>query len=187
MITYSELYEVLRKEKYSEQLQSLPKDFFSNVAEYLDEKKKMTQKESDIFSEAVMKIKKQYETAIAVIKELIMKREKKIINLAMVATKIGISKRDIENMLENERELFESVTKKIEETEKKFNAMMESGENKKDLKNRLIRFIQDTSEITDLEGKRLGPFREGDVANLPQEISEVLIKAGQAVKIETED
>jgi DNA replication initiation complex subunit (GINS family) len=186
MITYSELYEVLRKEKYSEQLQHLPSEFFSNVAEYLEDKKKMTQKESDSFSDAVVKIKKQYENAIAIIKELIMKREKKIVNLALVAAKTGVSKRDIENMLENEKELFETITKKIEETEKQFNDMIEHGENKKDLKNQLIRFTQDTSEITDLEGNRLGPFKESDVANLPSEISEVLIKAGQAVLIESE-
>ena len=186
MITYSEIYEVLRREKYSDQLQQLPKNFFSDVAEYLVDKKKLTEKESDTFSDAVIKMKKQYENAISIIKETIMRRERKIVNLALLAAKIGINKKDIEKMMEHEKELFEEITRKIEETERKFNSLMEQSE-KKDLKNQLLRFSQDTSEIVDLEGNKLGPFKKGDVVNLPREISEVLIKAEQAVAIESED
>jgi len=124
---------------------------------------------------------------LSIIKELIQKRERKIINLALLAAKTGISKRDIENMLDNEKELFEEITKKIEDTERKFNRMIEQGDDKKDLKNQLIRFSQDTSEIVDLEGKKLGPFKKGDMVNLSREISEVLIKAEQAIIVESED
>jgi len=186
MITYSEIYEVLRREKYSDQIQQLPKNFFSDVAEYLEDKKKLTENESDTFSEAVIKMKKQYENAISIIKELIMRREKKIVNFSLLAAKTGVNKKDIEKMLDHERELFEFVTAKIEENKKKFNDLMEKSE-KKDLKNQLIRFSQDTSEIVDLEGNKLGPFKKGEVVNLPKEISEVLIKAEQAIAVDIED
>ena len=35
MITFSDIYESMRKEKYSEQLQLLPKKFLVEVADYL--------------------------------------------------------------------------------------------------------------------------------------------------------
>ena len=39
MISYNDLYEVLRKEKYSEALQVLPKGFVEDVSEYLSERR----------------------------------------------------------------------------------------------------------------------------------------------------
>ena len=61
MITYAELYEFLRKEKYAEQLQPLPKNFFNEVAEYFRDKKKITEKNDDFFNEVISKTKKQLE------------------------------------------------------------------------------------------------------------------------------
>ena len=44
MITYSELYEALRKERYNEQLQVLSKNFINDVAEYFRDKKNFSEK-----------------------------------------------------------------------------------------------------------------------------------------------
>ena len=49
MITYSDLYEAARKERYAEQLQPLSKNFIQEIAEYLREKKQLSLKEDDIF------------------------------------------------------------------------------------------------------------------------------------------
>ena len=51
MITYNDLYELLRKEKYSEQLQLLPKNFIKDVAAYFSEKKNYADKGEDLFSD----------------------------------------------------------------------------------------------------------------------------------------
>ena len=39
MVTYPEIFEILRKEKYADKLQSLNKGFLNNVALYLKDKK----------------------------------------------------------------------------------------------------------------------------------------------------
>ena len=44
MITYNDLYEAARKERYSEQLQQLSKNFILEIAEYLKEKKELVSK-----------------------------------------------------------------------------------------------------------------------------------------------
>ena len=51
VITYNDIYEAARKERYSEQLQALPKNFVDEIAEYLKDKKEVASKEDDIFSD----------------------------------------------------------------------------------------------------------------------------------------
>jgi len=41
MITYNDIYEAARKERYSTQLQPIPKNFVEEVSSYLKEKKEI--------------------------------------------------------------------------------------------------------------------------------------------------
>ena len=58
MITYKDIYEALRKEKNSETLQPLGKEFVKDVADYLKDKKEISEKKDDMFSDAITKTKK---------------------------------------------------------------------------------------------------------------------------------
>ncbi len=185
MITYQEIYDLLRKEKYSEQLQQLPKNFLNEVSDYISEKKAVVSKEDDMFSDSIVKTKKQLENGIAVVKELILIRKKKILDLAFVAAETGISKRDFENMMGYEKELFDVITQKLEETAKIAGNII-NGHQEKKLQNLLVRFNKDVESFLDSEGNVLGPFKSGDVANLPLEIANILIENGKATAIESE-
>src|SRR3989339_1091909 len=114
MITYNELYDALRKERYSEQLQALPKTFIKEVAAYLKDKKEIANKKDDDFSDTIIKTKKQLENSVAIFRELILRRKKKILDLAFVAAETGISKRDFENMLLVEKEAFDGILRSLE-------------------------------------------------------------------------
>lgn len=185
MITYQEIYDLLRKEKYNESLQELPKNFLSEVASYIEEKKKLLEKDSELFSETLAITRKQLENAITMIKELFAIREKKVLNLAFVAAHTGVSKRDTENLLEHEKELFETVVKKIEENQKLIKKEIEKNSKKEqNQKNLFIRFEQDVPAFFIEDGKEMGPFFAGEMANLPKEIAEILIKDGKAVLVE---
>jgi len=176
MITYNELYEALRKERYSEQLQPIPKRFVMEVAAYLKDKKEITNKENDDFSETILKTKKQFENSVSIFKELMLRRKKKILELAFVAAETGISKRDFENMLSVEKEAFDGIMRSLEKSDKKISELLKGAEdNEKSASNKMIVFIQDTDEFLDLEGNSIGPFKKGDVANIPQEIVNILI------------
>jgi len=184
MITYNELYDALRKERYSEQLQPIPKNFIKEVADYLKNKKEISEKDSDEFSDSVIKTKKQFENSIAIFRELILRRKKKILDLAFVAAETGISKRDFENMLAVEKESFEDIMKSLERGDKKIAKMLKGAEEDEKGKNKMIVFVGDTEEFLDLEGNKLGPFKKGDVANLSEEISNILIVDKKAEAIE---
>ena len=173
MITYNELYDALRKERYSEQLQPIPKNFIKEVADYLKDKREIANKKDDDFTDTILKTKKQFENSIAIFKELILRRKKKILELAFVAAQTGISKRDFENMLAVEKDIFDGIMKFIEKGDKKINEILK-GSNETP-KNKLIVFIDDTDKFLDLDGNELGPFRKGDIVNISEEIANILI------------
>jgi len=177
MITYNDIYEASRKEKYSEQLQQLPKDFIKEMSEYLKEKKELTEKSGDMFSTAITKSKKQLENAISIFKEIMLRRKKKLLQLAFIARETGISKRDFENMLDFEKEMFDKIIKSMEETDNSIDNLMNRKEEKS--KNVLVSFKENVEEFLGLGGESLGPFEKGELANLPQEIVKILLDAGK--------
>lgn len=183
MISYNDIYTIVRQEKYSEILQKLPKNFLDEVREYIKEKRKILEKKPEEFDEALNKLKKQFENVLILINELFSIRQKKIVNLALLAKISGVTKSDIENMLPEERELFEEILKKIKEVDAKIkNKLSKEKEIKKE--NILIRFIEDVPEFLDTEGNKLGPFKKGDIANLPKEIAQILFEDKKVIKIE---
>jgi len=180
MITYNA---ILRQEKYNETLQKLPKNFLEDLKEYIEEKNKSFARSEGAFDEALKKLKKQFENAQSLIEEIFAIRQKKILNLALLAKISGVTRSDLDNMLLEEKELFQTVLNKVKDIEERLKAKIIEG--KKDLKNNcLIRFKSDTEEFLDGEGNKLGPFKKGDIANLPKEIAEILIEDKKAVKIE---
>lgn len=183
MITYNELYDALRKERYSEQLQPIPKNFIKEVADYLKDKKEISEKESDDFSDTVTKTKKQLENSIAIFKELIRKRKKKILELAFVAAETGISKRDFENMFAIEKDSFDGILKSLEKIDKEISKTLKGAEGELP-KNKMVIFVKDTEEFLDLDGNKLGPFKKGDVANLYEEIANILVVDKKAEAVE---
>jgi len=183
MITYNDIYEAARKERYSEQLQSLGKNFVEEVAEYLKDKKQMASKEDDVFSDAIAKTKKQLENAVTLFNELMLRRRKKILSLVLIAAETGISKQDFENMLAFERSLFEEMMKSVDYTDKKIQEIL-NGKKQTEDKNDLITFRTYVEEFMDLEGGKLGPFEKGQMANIPKNIAKILIDDGKADLVE---
>jgi DNA replication initiation complex subunit (GINS family) len=178
MITYNDLYEASRKERYSQQLQKLPNKFILEVAEYLKDKKEIASKENDDFSDVIIKTKKQLENALTLFKELMLRRRRKILDLVLIAAETGISKQDFDNMFDLEKELFEKLMDCVDFSDKKVNKIL-SGE-KKEQENELIVFKQNVEEFIDLNGERMGPFEKGQIANISKDIAKILIDDDKA-------
>jgi DNA replication initiation complex subunit (GINS family) len=187
MITYNDIYEALRKERYSEQLQKLPNNFVREISLYLKEKRGISEKSGDMFSDAISKTKKQFENAVSMFKELMLRRKKKLLNLAFVAAETGISKRDYENMLDFEKQTFDKIMKDLEEGDKELGKIMNGQEKQEENTKKLVTFLNDTEEFLGISGEKLGPFKKGEVANLPVEIANILIADNKAEAIEDSD
>ncbi len=183
MITYNDLYEAARKERYSDQLQLLSKNFVQEVAEYLKDKKEIVSKDDDIFSDMIAKTKKQLENATTLFKELMTRRRKKILDLVLIAAETGISKQDFDNMMTFEKSLFEEMMKNIEASDKVMGELL-NGKKETSSKNELVVFKIDVGEFMGLEGEKIGPFGKGEIANIPKEIAKILIEDGNAEILE---
>lgn len=184
MIAYNDLYEALRKEKYSEQLQDIPKNFIKEVANYIKDKEELAKKETDLFSENLQKAKKQLENAVSIFKELMLRRKKKLLDLAFISAETGISKRDFDNMLHFEKEVFDKIMKAINEGDKEVEKLLQGKEEEGPEKNKLVIFKENVEEFLDLEGNKVGPFKEGDIVNIPYEIANILIVDNKADPVE---
>ena len=195
MITFNDIYDASRKERYSENLEKLPENFINEVAEYLKDKMQMSSKSNEIFSDNVDKTKKQFENAKTLFKELLNRRRKKILNLILIASETGISKKDFENMLEVEKELFEELMKSIEISDKKVNSVLngkseisDSSEvnSEKEIKESVktkIKFKENVDEFLDLDGKTIGPFDIDQIVELNESIANILVNSGKADKV----
>ena len=164
----------MRKEKYSENLQILPRAFLAEVSEYFCEKKNFLDKEDDLFSDVAIKSKKKLDNAHTSFRDLLRIRKKKILNLAFVASQVGISKKDFENLLGFEKDLFEELVKALERAERNQAGEMNGGGKELECRHRLVRFLDDVGEFLDVEGNAVGPFAKGEVANLECEVVGIL-------------
>lgn len=186
MISYNDLYELLRKEKYSETLQVLPKNFLSEFSDYVLEKKDVSTVGNDLFADSVARGKKQLENSISLFKELILRRKKKILALVFVAAETGIMKRDYENMLAFEREVFDKIVKAFEEGDKDLSKSINGKKSTDIQKFKLIMFNQDAEQFVDMNGNSVGPFKAGDLSNLDREIADIFVSSGKAKYIDEE-
>jgi DNA replication initiation complex subunit (GINS family) len=175
MITYNDIYESARKERYSEQLQPIAKNFVVEVANYIADKKEIATKQDDVFSDSIIKTKKQLENALTLFKELMLRRRKKILNLVLIAAETGISKQDFNNMLSFEKDLFEEIMKCIDFSDKKLSELLK-GKEERQTKNDLALFLNNVEEFVGLEGNKMGPYEKGQIVNLPKEIAKILIE-----------
>jgi len=189
MITYQEIYDTLRKEKYNEQLQQLPASFLKEVAVYLGEKKEIVSRDQkNLFSDTLRTTRKQLDNTLSIIKEIILLREKKVLNLAFTAAMTGVSKRDTENLLKHEKELFDISIKQLEQNQHVLSEVLDGQiREEKDLKNLFVRFKLEVPAFLDANGNEIGPFKKGDIANLPKEVVQILLSDSKVATIDEEN
>ena len=186
MLGYNDIYDILRKEKYSEVLQQLPKRFIEEFNEYISSKVGEANESADLFQENIAKSKKQLENSIALFKELFRIRKKKLLNLVFVATETGIMKRDYENMLSFEKEIFDELVKSFNGFDKELSNALTGGAKKSLGKQRMVIFNQSVEQFVDMQGKLIGPFASGELANLENSVAEIFVTSGKAGFVDQE-
>src|SRR3989344_1226165 len=106
-ITYETLFEILKREKDTADLQKLDLSFFDDFVEYLNEKKKLLEKEDSLFSyDEKKKVEKQIDNARRIIKDIYERREKKIMGIALIKSRTKSDVMDKSAFLEHEKRLW---------------------------------------------------------------------------------
>lgn len=198
-ITYETLYEILKREKDITELQKLDLNFFNEFIDYLNEKKKLLEKDDSLFSyDEKKKVEKQIDNTKRIIKEIYERREKKIINTAMINSRTKSNVIDTSAFLEHEKNFFDEVLmvmnkfrndvinniiigKNLLIENKKTEKKVDEIKQEKDTK--LVRFLYSIPKFVGKELEEYGPFEEEDIANLPTEIAQLLIDKDKVEEI----
>jgi len=204
VITYETLFDILRREKSKEELQKLHNSFFEDVVNYINEKKEILERkegqESLFFDSEKEKVSTQLRNVRNILRELYDKRERKIIEMAINKARTDNNLIDTSTLLEEEKELFENLSKVLKKHRERvlpniINGKMpidyKEGMEEKEVKEfkeekevKTIRFLNAVPRFVGPELKEYGPYEEDDVASLPKEVADVLIKKGRAEEIE---
>lgn len=200
VVTYETIYEILRREKFRNELQKINQSFFDDVIKYIKEKKNIleSQKSKDsIFSNESEKTNKQIESIKKILRELYEKRENKIIQLALFSSRLNKDE-NTTMMLNEEKELYtelkdiltkyrNGILHNILALEKPVIPTLET--TPKTLKatnlqtNKLIKFIQYIPQFIGTDLTTYGPFETEDIANLPKEVADLLISKNRAEEL----
>lgn len=181
MMKYEDLYEILRREKTNEGLQKLPNDFMRDFSEFIHNNKKAITNSGDFFADEIIRDKKQYENSMVIFKELMLRRKRKLLNLVFVANETIIMKKDFENMLSFEKDLFDILIRSVEQTDKLISMLLLNGHVEKDIINLLI--TEDVESFVSMNGDFVGPFVKGQNTSLDKKIADILIGNSKAVKV----
>ena len=196
LITYEALFEFLVKEKGKEEIQKIDPAFYSMLAEYLMEKKSFYQKDS---REDRENTGRQIQNITRMTREFYERREKKILNIALIKSKTGSNLIDTSNLIEEEKMLFSEITSILDKyrggilnnvvnakaPEIPSAASAEAFPQKADNPSkRLIRILVKVPKFYGRELEIYGPFEKDDIVIVPAEIAGILIKKKGAEEIE---
>jgi len=202
IITYEVLYEILRKERYNQEIQQLDSIFFQNIVNYLKEKTtilKSHKSTNSIFAQKeIVKTQKQIDNTKSMLKELYERRENKILQKALFASRSNVDNEDVSQLLSEEQQLYKDLEKtfnsyrtgilsnvlsenmpKLDVKPKELKSQ-EKGEDK----TRLIRFTHASPQFVGDDLNIYGPFEAEDIANLPIKVANLLIEKKRASYIE---
>lgn len=199
-IVFETLYEILRREKYKNELQQLEPTFYTDVVKYLSEKKatfESQKSKADIFSsEELQRTQKTVENARKILKELYEKREGKILQLARLAVLVGDAS-ELSEILPEEKALFREIRESLHKHRKGvLNNVLETNlpkleeeekpkelKTEKKLETKLVRFTNPTPKFIGDDLNVYGPYDEEDIASLPIKVANVLIKRNRVEAI----
>lgn len=165
VLTFEKIREVYWNEKDNQTIQELPKNFFSEVSDYLK--------------------RDGNETVKNIIEDLLNRRERKILSLSLTAMRTNTF--PVSNLTEDEKLLFENILKNLNEfrksifEDKKFEISEqkeEKEEPKMDVKAETDRLVLINENLPCFVGPDLKTYRlkKGDKIYLPNDLLNLLMK-----------
>lgn len=198
VITFETLFELLRREKSREELQPLEPGFLADVSEYIKKKieaidslkKRIKNKTGNerLLKTELKRLELQKKNIEKILQELYERREKKILTMAMHASRVEESIVDKSAMLKHEIKMFEQILCLLNKFRQDILLkLLEAGfeRQKRQKAERIkIKFLESVPRFVGTDLKEYGPFKEADTAELPYDIAQLLIKRCIAEKFD---
>jgi len=197
--TYEDLYELLRTEKFSTDLQPLKQSDIKKIADYLNIKQALLEKQThskEFFNQRnVDKIRTEIDNAKRLLKDVFEIRERKILNRAIFTSRSENNIRDSTNMLRIEEDIYSQLIAILQNNSKKFFEQLTNFPQPKELKTEKItdnseqiriKVLEYIPELTDSTLNTYGPFEKDQIVKLPEELTTILKKHGKIIEAENE-
>jgi DNA replication factor GINS len=168
-ITFELIRKIQREEERSPKLSRLPENFYQNVKNYLQQKRKILEKMED------RKVSIELKNIERLVEDIFNRRERKIVTQAINSARVGLA---VENLTEEEKEFFERVMGIVKERREKILKELLEKEEKEIVS--MVVFKEAVPEFLGADLKTYGPFEKGDIAKLPEENAKILIEKGLA-------
>lgn len=177
---YDELFEAWRREVENPALQSLPRDFYTRLADYI----RRIREEKRMIDEGSIRGKLLYmeeEKARKMINDLARLRREKIIRMVergepIPSTSLTEEEESLYNSLLANKEAFEGFLEDIMLGHKPKIGRTKSGF-------LVVRITKEIPQIIGADMRIYGPFKPEDIAMLPEENARALVRQGAAVEI----
>ncbi len=179
-----EVAEILRRELSSKTaLSKIDEDFIEGIKKYIDEIEEKIKKAEEIKNPLIEKeidrMKAELDNIKRMVEKIVKERCRKIVFLALAYSESDPSLAPVENLLPEERQLFEELATKIYNTRKILLEKM-LGEEKSIKKDRvLVRVLENIEEFIWEDGSVYGPFSKEDIVKLPEGVARMLKERGK--------
>lgn len=195
-LNFDELRRVYRLEKNSSKLVVLQEDFFNQLFEFMELERKTY---LDSLKDLNQSKARDFNNLKKIIEELFLLREKKILNKALIDSRLGES--DGEVLTLHEKKLFEELVKAMKGHSQLLNQILEfdkaalishdkkmvdssaTTERSSDLALVELKFSEKISPFIGPDMKEYGPFEPGQTANVPFKVANILVGRNIASKV----
>lgn len=184
---YEDLYELLRNEKFSTDLQDMSLENLKKIRSYFNERNnKLNESESSnmFSSHNKLKIQGEIDNATRIVNDLINIRERKIINRAIFTSRSNENIEDTSNMIEIEKKLYDFLNVELKKFRKSYLYEIENRE-VNDKKHKKYVVLEDIPLLSDGINE-YGPYKKNDFIELPSNIANILINESK-IKEESEE
>ena len=168
MLNYSKLRELQRGEMANAELCRLEGDFYADLRAFLGTRKEAALSGSDLLAI------KEYENVKKIARLLVEKRMEKIVLAALRG------KDEVPGLTSEEREFLATLGGAIKENQEKMHGLLEEAPAEAEGNIKKIKFLKDITPYKGLDNRIYGPFKNGDVAEVPFEEAKFLLKEGTA-------
>jgi len=182
---YGRLLDAWRRERHSPDLQPLPDGFFEEMSEYASRLREQTR----MLERGSMRSRiaeREKENAERMLQELSRLRLRKIIASELDGAAVAGT-----TMTAEEKRLHADLRSLLAEHSKRLKSILKGRAPKAEARPtprgglKMIRFVEALPAIIGIDMKTYGPFRAEDIAAIPAENAENLIRRGIAKEVET--
>jgi DNA replication factor GINS len=191
-ITYEVLFDVLRREKENNELQSLDDTFYDDVADYIAKKRQNVSGSTSSYDGLDdEKDKIQLRNILRTVEEIYNIRERKVLGLARRKARSTKNLIDTTKLLPEERSLFDDAVSLLEDQRVDVLGEMKGKIDQPHDDQTGVEADEDEDSVTVEIQRQLpkflgtdknvyGPFDEGQEVELPESVAELLVKKGRA-------